>query len=252
MGLCYAGCMASSKRDRYYVFFETWLGGIVVGLTILLVPIILIPEFVVLSDEWRRTFWAIDWFIWYMFVLELVVLLALSRDRRQYLKEHSLDVFIVVFSVPLLFEALRFERLLRLVRLFALVFRKFGHIGMRYVRDNSSYLMGVTLVSVLMLGIAVAHMEEALPGANITSADVGVWWAISTVTTVGYGDYYPVSLGGRVVGVTLMLAGVSIYLLLVAQLSVWFSKENDRKFRKDVDRRLAKIERLLEEMAEKR
>jgi hypothetical protein len=78
-------------------------------------------------------------------------------------------------------------------------------------RAQSALYVVVFLVIVVleMTAIAVLPFEAKAPSANITTAGDALWWGIVTVTTVGYGDQYPVTTGGRIVGVFLLLTGVA-------------------------------------------
>jgi len=79
------------------------------------------------------------------------------------------------------------------------------------------------LVVVLFSGsIAALHFESASTDGNIRTAGDALWWAIVTVTTVGYGDLYPVTVEGRVVAVVLMVAGVGTFATLAGALASWF------------------------------
>jgi voltage-gated potassium channel len=69
--------------------------------------------------------------------------------------------------------------------------------------------------------LAVLDVERHAPGAQITSFGDALWWAISTVTTVGYGDLTPVTFGGRLIAVALMIAGISLLGVVTATLASW-------------------------------
>jgi voltage-gated potassium channel len=80
----------------------------------------------------------------------------------------------------------------------------------------------VTLILVLTVAGVVLIFERGNPHATITSYPDALWWALSTVTTVGYGDIYPVTSGGRLAGLLLMLAGIALAGIITAAVAAWF------------------------------
>jgi voltage-gated potassium channel len=117
-------------------------------------------------------------------------------------------------SLPL--PGLRLFRIVRIVRLVRELRRKGGRRMVREIsagRAEASLLLVVFLVIVTIQfsAMAVLSIESSTPGSNINSASDALWWAWVTMTTVGYGDVYPVSNGGRIVGVLLMTMGVGLF-----------------------------------------
>ncbi|MEZ5093490.1 potassium channel family protein [Nocardioides sp.] len=73
-----------------------------------------------------------------------------------------------------------------------------------------------------MAGIAVREAERGSPDANIANVWDGIWWAVTTVTTVGYGDYYPTTPLGRLIAVGLMLIGIALIGVVTGSIATWF------------------------------
>lgn len=165
-----------------------------------------------LPAAWRSAFAAIAWATWALFAVDYVVRLRLSSDRRGFVRHNVLDL--VVVAVPLL----RPLRLLRLVTLLSVLNR---HAGARLRGKVVTYAVGGTMLVVLVGALAGLDAEHRSAEANITTFGDALWWAIATITTVGYGDHFPVTPTGRSVAAGLMLAGVALLGTITAALASW-------------------------------
>ena len=129
-------------------------------------------------------------------------------------------------SLPMVNVA-RWGRLARVLRIFRVLRvlragRRLAAAIMRGRAENTALAAGlVALLLVTFCSIAVLNFED-VPGANILTPEDALWWAATTITTVGYGDRYPVTTEGRVVAVVLMSAGVALFGTLSAYLAKWF------------------------------
>lgn len=133
--------------------------------------------------------------VWIVFVIDYVIRLILveRHQRTRYILTHWYDIAIII--IP----ALRGLLLLRFFTRFWAGFSD-GRIAV--------YAAGTSLLLILIGAKAVLNAELTSPEANITTYGNAVWWAIVTVSTVGYGDYYPVTTGGRVIATLLMIVGI--------------------------------------------
>lgn len=91
----------------------------------------------------------------------------------------------------------------------------------------TTYVGGTAVVSLLLGAVAVLDAERGSPGANINTFGDALWWAASTVTTVGYGDRYPVTTEGRVIAVLLMLVGIALVGSITASVAAWFVRSSE-------------------------
>lgn len=103
------------------------------------------------------------------------------------------------------------------------------------------------IVVFVLAGLELAFEHNA-PGSNIHNYGDALWWAIVTVTTVGYGDKYPVSAGGRGVAVILMLVGIGLIGVLTATVASYFVEEKSDQEKADLNERLDRIETMLTQL----
>lgn len=138
-------------------------------------------------------------------------------------------------------------RVLRLARVGAAL-GKLGHDGRRLlVRHHLHYALLV--IGMVIVGAAsVALLAEDGGGGSIDSFDDALWWAVSTVTTVGYGDIFPVTPAGRGVAAFLMVTGIALFGVLTANLTTFFVERGDAVHTDDVagdDQVVARLDELL-------
>jgi voltage-gated potassium channel len=156
--------------------------------------------------------WVVTWIIWGSFILDYVTRLCLASDRSRWFFRHLFDLAIV--ALPLV----RPLRLLRLVVLVEVLQRAVGDAFRgRIIIYTAS---GATLL-IYVASLAVFDKERYQPGATINSFGKAIWWSITTVTTVGYGDVYPVTNTGRIIAVLLMIGGIGLVGVVTASLASW-------------------------------
>ena len=196
---------------------------------------VVLPEVAAISSSAQLILDGIGWLIWGAFLLELVVKTYLAPDRWRYLLSHWPDVLIV--AVP-------FLRPLRLLRI-AVVVARFWTQLRSVLRRRTFSLLGVTSLSAVALGATLIFIVERHADGPIQNFADALWWAITTITTVGYGDVYPTTQAGRGVAVFLMLAGISLFGLLTARVAAFFVEDEDRATEAPkLDEILARLERI--------
>jgi voltage-gated potassium channel len=132
----------------------------------------------------------------------------------------------LISSIPGI-EFLRWGRAVRVVRIFRLLrgFRS-TRLFMKYIfknRAKGTFLTVTLLTFVLIVVSSIAILNcETVPNANIKTPEEALWWAVVTVTTVGYGNYVPITLAGRIVATVLMIAGVGLFGTFTAFVSSYF------------------------------
>lgn len=180
---------------------------------------------------------------WVTFVIDYAARLVLSEDRGQFFRSHLVDL--AVIALPLL----RPLRLLRLITILSVLNRGVSS-GLR--GRVAVYVVGATVLVVLVGGLAMLDAERGQDGANIQTPGDAWWWAISTVTTVGYGDRYPVTASGRFVAVTLMVCGIALIGVVTASLASWLIeriRDEQTETRDDMADLLAEVRQLRTDVA---
>lgn len=154
----------------------------------------------------------VSWSVWAAFAVDFAARLYLADQRANYARSHWYDVALVV--VPML-------RPLRLLRLLALARVLNRSAAGSLVGKVTTYAAGVAIMSVGLGALAALDAEQDVQGANITTFGDAIWWAATTVTTVGYGDRFPVTTEGRVIAVGLMIVGIGLVGAVTASVAAW-------------------------------
>jgi voltage-gated potassium channel len=181
---------------------------------LLVIPVLVIDQSS-LTHGWKTLGAVLNWVVWAAFAAELAVMLVLSRNRLNWLRTHPLEAAVVLLTPPFLpagLGALRLFRLLRLLRLAVFVKearRLLTPSGLRFASVLAA-------ASALAGGAIFANVER-----GHTMWD-GVWWALTTMSTVGYGDLAPKTVIGRMVALALMFVGVGFFALITGAIAQRF------------------------------
>jgi len=214
-----------------------------------------VPLLVDLPSGAETTFFALDWLIWIAFVLEYGIRLYLAPNKRHFVSHNVIDLLFVLipFLRPLrILRSARAFALLRATRGAVVLLRAVDAVQDVLKRHKLGYTLLIAMVVVVGSGLLVATIEEASPDRNIRSIPDGLWWAVTTITTVGYGDRFPVTPIGRAIGAGVMILGIGLFGLLAASLaSLLIEKDLERELdpqMAEMDERLKRMERLLENL----
>ena len=179
------------------------------------------------------------WGLYCTFVIDYAARLYLAKPRVKWFFKHVLDLALVVlpFMRPL--------RLLSLAVVIDVLQRAVGHT----IRGKViAYTVCGAVVLVYAGSLAILQAERDQPSSKITSFGDAVWWAITTVTTVGYGDLSPVTTMGRVVAVALMIGGITLVGTVTATLASWIVQRVAEEDTASEAATRAQIEELREEI----
>jgi len=237
--------------------FERQTAWPMLVLSLAILPLLIIPLVADLSPTAATTVFAIDWIIWAAFALEYGIRLYLAPAKGEFARHNIIDLVVVVvpFLRPLrVVRSARALRLLRAARGGVFLLRGIDAVRDVLRRHKLHYTLLIALVVVVSSALLVEEFERSVPDSNIKSLPDALWWAVTTITTVGYGDRYPVSAAGRGIAVVLMLIGVGIFGLLAASLASFFIERDLTQVEQqggetgaqlvDITARLERIERL--------
>lgn len=166
-----------------------------------------------LDHDLETSLSVVSWAVWVAFFADFVIRVGLAQDRVQYVLHHWYDVALI--ALPML-------RPLRLLRTLAFARLLSRSATRTLVGQATLYVIGAAISSVFLGALAMLDAERAAPNANINSFGDALWWACETVTTVGYGDRYPVTTAGRFVAVALMVMGIALVGCVTAAVAAWF------------------------------
>lgn len=192
-----------------------------------------------------------NWVIWLVFVAEYVTVVWLTDRKAAYTRKAWLDVFIIVTSFPLLTlgatrllrltRLARVLRILRLVRLAAVMTRGGKAARAIFTKRGLGYIVVIAMLVLMGVAGAFAILEET-PVAD------ALWWALVTMTTVGYGDMFPVTAAGRISAAILMLLGIGLLAVVTASVAAHFVEGDDKdaEIKESLDQLNARLDHLEE------
>jgi voltage-gated potassium channel len=203
-------------RDRYNEFVERH--DIAWELAMALLAIVYVAVGFALDDPALQpmapTLEATELILTVAFAAEFVSRIAAARDRAAYLRGHWIDLVALVPASRGL-RILRILRLLRLVRAFAGVYRALGHVG-SLAQHRGLQTIILSWLGVMVICCAAIYFAERDINPAIRSPFDALWWGISTMTTVGYGDVVPMTAEGRIAASALMLLGIGLFSAVTA------------------------------------
>jgi voltage-gated potassium channel len=157
----------------------------------------------------------IQWVCWVAFATDLIFGLMKAESKVTYLKRHPLEI------ASTLLPFLRPLRLMRVISFGGLALQKVA-IGRQFAITLKVAIATVFIAYISAVQITI--LERSVEGSNIKNFGDGLWWAITTVTTVGYGDRFPTTTEGRFLAVGLMIMGISLMGVITASVASWFVK----------------------------
>ena len=161
----------------------------------------------------------VNYVSWVAFAVDYLIQLKLVPDNKKYLKTHIVELLLVL--VP-------FFRPLRALR--ALVFTTQASIRSRqtFIKSIPLVMTGAAIVMIVIMGAAILDIERNAPGSNIHTPMDALWWGLVTITTIGYGDKFPVTTEGRLVAGILIIFGVAMISTLTGSFAAWILSHEEK------------------------
>lgn len=213
------------------------------GLSIIFVVVLVAPGVVALPAPLLAVARWTARVIWAAFAAEVAVLLWTAPSKPRALRDHWLDI-VIVFA-PFL-RVLHVGRLLRVVRATSLLGRAAVGANRILTRRGVPGVMAVSTGLIVGLGLLAWAYERQDPAADMATPVEGLWWALVTSTTVGYGDYVPLTPEGRVIAGLLMIVGVALLSVITASVAAFFvEQDTETDLRDQIAGLEAKVDQLL-------
>jgi voltage-gated potassium channel len=198
-----------------------------------------------LGEEVRQLLARVDDLVCVIFLVDFFVHLYLAPSKWNFLKWGWIDL---LSSIPAV-SWLRWGRVFRVFRIVRAL-RSFREVFEHFAAEppQGTFLMAGMMTTIAMLSATVAEFafEHGQPGANIKSGGDALWWAFATITTIGYGDRYPVTPEGKIVAVVLVVFGLSFFGTFTAYVSSFFLEKSKMRDEGDAQRLIREMRSLRE------
>lgn len=203
-----------------------------------------------IPPRWHTILHYVDLGVWALFTLDYIRRFVIADEKWYFVRTHLLDLAVVLLP-PL--------RPLRLIRAATVLFSTIDRRARVHPRRKLTIQVGTAAVILLVLAsLAALDAERGAEGASLQTIGDASWWAVVTVSTVGYGDYFPVTLEGRLVALALMFGGVGLIGFITATATSWIVEKLSKADKvaddthDNVDLLLREVRQLRAEVAELR
>ena len=207
---------------------------LVLVLSFYVLGILIVDALIDLPQEVHKLIIYTDYIACSVFFLDFLIRFFRAESKLAYMKWGWIDL---LASIPAngVFRLGRIARVVQIIRVIK-AYRSISHIVENIFKNHmkGTFTFAVIVAFMLILFSSVLILEvETAPNSNIKTAEDALWWAYVTITTVGYGDLYPVTTEGRIVALVLMTAGVGLFGVFTGYLASWFvepdkEKENEK------------------------
>lgn len=221
-----------APKDQETGHHLTFFDLMILLLSVYVLAALITDTFFELPKETSRALLIIDNVVCLFFLTDFVIRFRRAENKWKFMRWGWIDL---VASIPAVgpFRAGRALRIFRLIRVLR-AFRSLTHIVEFLFRNKTKGTFStVCILSILLIifsSIAILQFEDR-PESNISTAEDAIWWSYVTITTVGYGDKFPVTMGGRIIAAVLMTAGVGLFGTFTGFISTWFMSDHHQRRR---------------------
>jgi voltage-gated potassium channel len=203
---------------------------IVFFLSLYVIIALIVDTFFSLSKEVSTLLHEIDTIICFIFFIDFLHRLLTAKNKLAYMRWGWIDL---VSSIPMnFFLAGRLFRIFQLIRVLRAI-RSLEYLSHYFLKNKikSAFTSAAILafLTIILSAIGILQVEKDAPGANIKNAEDALWWSYVTITTVGYGDRFPVTSEGRLIAAVSMTVGVGLFGTFTAYVASWFVEKKEEE-----------------------
>lgn len=195
----------------------------IIVLSVYVLVALMLDTFLKLPAEVTRVLNIVDNGICLVFIYDFLNRLVRAENKLKFMRWGWIDLLssIPTFDFMRVGRTFRLIRLLRILRAFRSTKNLINHIFQKRRKGALTAAILIAILMVIFSSIAILQVEDPQTG-NIKTAEDALWWSYTTITTVGYGDKYPVTTEGRIIAALLMTVGVGLFGTFTAYLASWF------------------------------
>lgn len=211
-----------------------FLNLLVLVLSVYVLLALIVDTVFTVPPEIGRILNLVDNGICIFFLFEFAIRFYKAESKLKFMKWGWVDLISSIPNVDFLRagRTLRLIRLLRILRAFRSTKHLVNHVFQNKAQGAFTTVCILALILVIFSSISILQFETD-PNSNIKTAEDAIWWSYVTITTVGYGDKFPVTTGGRIIAAILMTAGVGLFGTFTAFISSWFLSDKKKEDKND-------------------
>lgn len=231
------------NKNKVHEWWETHLEIPTIFVALLFLASLLIPSAYPFSHSLKTTFSILEVILWTLFAIEYLIRVIVAPNSWRFIKRHPIDLIIIIipFSQGI-------WRSIRIIALSAYFIRKARNL---FLTHNMIFLFFMTPLTLCVSGVLMYQAEVNAKGTNIKNFGDSLWLAITTMSTLGYGDRYPVTTNGKIIATLTIIVGVSLIGMLTAEIAVIFIGSRAQEVIRDkenFDKVIKQIQSLEEEV----
>lgn len=215
----------------------------IIGLTLLDVIVLTGTYFIKVSPETYNIVLIFDLALCIILITQFIYNFYKSPDKSEYIKHNWFNILGMVPEI-LIGGYATFLRYFRLIKILSLFRKNLIHFFEFIEKTHLEYGI-ITIIFILISGAAIFYFFEFGINQNVNSLDDAIWYVLITITTVGFGDIYPQTIGGRIATVIIIVAGIGFISYVAAGLTGWFLESSTEK-EKELEEKLDKFEKKID------